>query len=256
MKLPRTIIMAFSTYSRIPMPRVRWSEDCRAWVLCAFPLIGVVLGAVLVLWLHLAHWLELGVQLRSAVAVALPLAVTGGIHMDGFCDTCDALASHQERERKLEILKDPHVGAFAVLGCVLYLLLDYALWCQVDWQGDLWTLALIPSLSRTLSGYGALTQPNARGGGMLAAFTGARAGRWRQRILLTLCAVLCLVIALFGLGWWAAAAALLTYLWYIHMARRTFGGLTGDLAGWFVQVCELACLAALVLGQRLWEVLA
>lgn len=94
--------------------------------------------------------------------------------MDGFCDTCDALASHQDRARKLEILKDSRVGAFAVLGCVSYLLLQYALWCQPGWEKeDLWVLALVPVLSRAMSGYGALTQPGARADGLLACLYGA-----------------------------------------------------------------------------------
>ena len=53
----------------------------------------------------------------------------------------------------------------------------------------------------------------------------------------------------------AVAAAILVYLWYIQMARREFGGLTGDLAGWFLQVCELGCLAAMVLAREIAEVL-
>ena len=156
MRYLRAVSMAFSMYSRLPMPWVRWSDDCRAWVLCAFPLVGAVLGLLLLAWSALADLLTLTPQLRAAGAVLLPLAYTGGIHMDGFCDTCDALASHQDRARKLEILKDSRVGAFAVLGCVSYLLLQYALWCQPGWEKeDLWVLALVPVLSRAMSGYGA-----------------------------------------------------------------------------------------------------
>ena len=178
MRYLRAVSMAFSMYSRLPMPWVRWSDDCRAWVLCAFPLVGAVLGLLLLAWSALADLLTLTPQLRAAGAVLLPLAYTGGIHMDGFCDTCDALASHQDRARKLEILKDSRVGAFAVLGCVSYLLLQYALWCQPGWEKeDLWVLALVPVLSRAMSGYGALTQPGARADGLLAAFTEQEQGR-------------------------------------------------------------------------------
>ena len=256
MRYLRAVSMAFSMYSRLPMPWVRWSDDCRAWVLCAFPLVGAVLGLFLLAWSALADLLTLTPQLRAAGAVLLPLAYTGGIHMDGFCDTCDALASHQDRARKLEILKDSRVGAFAVLGCVSYLLLQYALWCQPGWEKeDLWVLALVPVLSRAMSGYGALTQPGARADGLLAAFTEQEQGRGRQRFLLFLCALLALAIGMLGVGCAAVAAAILVYLWYIQMARREFGGLTGDLAGWFLQVCELGCLAAMVLAREMAEVL-
>ena len=256
MRYLRAVSMAFSMYSRLPMPWVRWSDDCRAWVLCAFPLVGAVLGLLLLAWSALADLLTLTPQLRAAGAVLLPLAYTGGIHMDGFCDTCDALASHQDRARKLEILKDSRVGAFAVLGCVSYLLLQYALWCQPGWEKeDLWALALVPVLSRATSGYGALTQPGATADGLQAAFTEQEQGRGRQRFWLFLCALLALAIGMLGVGCAAVAAAILVYLWYIQMARREFGGLTGDLAGWFLQVCELGCLAAMVLAREIAEVL-
>ena len=68
--------------------------------------------------------------LFAAAAACLPLLITGGIHMDGFMDTVDALASHQSRERKLEILKDSACGAFAVLYCGVYLLLSFALYYE------------------------------------------------------------------------------------------------------------------------------
>ena len=252
----QTIWVALSMYSRLPVPRAEWNSKNMRYALCALPLVGVFSGAFLWLWDWLCRALEPGEMLLGAGVVLLPILVTGGIHMDGFCDTCDALASHQDRARKLEILKDSRVGAFAVLGCVSYLLLQYALWCQPGWEKeDLWVLALVPVLSRAMSGYGALTQPGARADGLLAAFTEQEQGRGRQRFLLFLCALLALAIGMLGVGCAAVAAAILVYLWYIQMARREFGGLTGDLAGWFLQVCELGCLAAMVLAREIAEVL-
>ena len=66
------------------------------------------------------------------MAAALPLLVTGGIHADGFCDTVDALSSHAEREKMLEILKDSHCGAFAVIFFGLWLVLWLAGWAALD----------------------------------------------------------------------------------------------------------------------------
>ena len=56
----------------------------------------------------------------TVVGTAIPILITGGFHVDGFLDTCDALHSYQPRERKLEILKDSHIGAFAVIMLALY----------------------------------------------------------------------------------------------------------------------------------------
>ena len=252
----KSLIIAFAMYSKFPMPRVDWEKKALSWALCWFPLVGLAVGAVLWLWLALAGWLGFGAVFTAALALLLPIAVSGGIHLDGFCDTCDALSSHQSRERKLEIMADPHVGAFAVQGCGLLLLLTFGLWCQAErTDGGLWAaLLLVPVLSRGLSAFAALTLPNARGGGLLAAVTGERRrGRW-----LPLCgALLCAAgLAVLKPGYlWIGGAALLALWYYVKTAKREFGGTTGDLAGWFLQLCELACLAGLVLAQSLEGVL-
>ncbi|MCR4577063.1 MAG: adenosylcobinamide-GDP ribazoletransferase, partial [Clostridiales bacterium] len=119
----RSAVIAFSTYSRLPMPQVEWSEENRRYAMCFFPLVGMVIGGLIWLWLCACGWLELNALVKGAVGAVIPLLVTGGIHMDGFMDTTDALASWQPREKKLEILKDSHTGAFAVMGCAAYMLL-------------------------------------------------------------------------------------------------------------------------------------
>ncbi len=117
MRVIRSLCIAFSTYSRIPVPQVAWTDENRKYSMCFFPLIGAVIGLLLWGWLALCDALGFGALLRGAVGALLPILVTGGIHMDGFMDTSDALASWQSPEKRLEILKDSHVGAFAVLGC-------------------------------------------------------------------------------------------------------------------------------------------
>ena len=169
----KSLIIAFAMYSKVPMPRVDWEKKALAWALCFFPLVGAVIGTVLYGWMVLARYLGFGPLFFAAFALLIPIALNGGIHLDGFCDTCDALSSHQTRERKLEILKDSHTGAFAIICCGLYLLVFFACWCEVAAVGRATlVLALGPVLSRSLSGLFAVTLPNARGTGLLATFTG------------------------------------------------------------------------------------
>ena len=129
----QTIAVAFAMFSALPMPQFDWNEKNMRYALCAFPLVGVVCGAL---------WCVCGVLSLPAVARAagfclVPVWVTGGIHLDGYADTCDALSSYGDTAKKLEILKDPHCGAFAVIrlcsyfaayfalcGCVLFLFLS------------------------------------------------------------------------------------------------------------------------------------
>ena len=247
----RAIGMAFSLYSRIPMPRLNWESRSRALVLYAFPLVGLAVGGLEALALWLSRLLGLNGLLTGAILTAVPIWVTGGIHLDGFCDVWDARSSHQSRERKLEILKDSHVGAFAVIHCALLLLLTCGLWSQLAGAELRPALALLPVFSRFLSAFGALTLPNARGEGMLASVTEGERSPARWLLLLGSLCCAAAVGAGDGVFLLAPAAGYLTFARYVRTAKREFGGTTGDLSGWFLQRCEFCTLAGLVLAQRL-----
>ena len=250
----KSLIIAFAMYSKFPMPRVDWEKKALSWALCWFPLVGLAVGAVLWLWLALAGWLGFGAVFTAALALLLPIALSGGIHLDGFCDTCDALSSHQSRERKLEILKDSHTGAFAIICCGLYLLVFFAAWCEAAPAGGAaLALALGPAFSRSLSGLFAVTLPNARGTGLLATFTGPM-DAVKARGVLAAWAVLtggAMVAADVRTGLAALAGARRACVYDVVTARRQFGGVTGDLAGFFLQLCELGMVLCAAVGQRL-----
>ena len=111
-----SMLMAFSLYSRIPVPQAKWNDESMRWCICFLPLVGLVIGAAQWAAFALLTHFSFGPVLRGAVLAVLPILLSGGIHMDGFMDTCDAIHSYGSREKRLEILKDPHVGAFAVIG--------------------------------------------------------------------------------------------------------------------------------------------
>ena len=93
----KSLVIAFAMYSKLPMPRVEWDEKSLSRALWWFPAVGLAAGGLLWLWLRLSQLLGLSTVLCAAGALLLPVAVSGGIHLDGFCDTCDALSSHQSR---------------------------------------------------------------------------------------------------------------------------------------------------------------
>ena len=111
----RSAAMAFLMFSVIPMPRVEWKKENMRYMLCCLPLVGAVIAGVLYVWMLLSRELGFGRGLYAAGMTLLPVLLSGGIHLDGFCDTADALSSHAAPERKREILKDSHTGAFAIL---------------------------------------------------------------------------------------------------------------------------------------------
>ena len=122
-----SLVIAFSMYSKIPMPRVEWTEENRKYAICFFPLVGLVTGGLCYVWFLICGHLQAGTLLFSAGMAAIPLFLTGGIHVDGFMDTMDAMHSYLPREEKLRILKDSHIGAFSVI-CLLGYYLTYLGW--------------------------------------------------------------------------------------------------------------------------------
>ena len=257
--LGRSIIMAFSLFSIIPTPKVEWDERNMRYVLAAFPLVGVAEAVLLGVWLWLCAVLGFDRIIGALGVVLIPLVFTGGIHLDGFADTVDALSSHAEPARKREILKDPHIGAFAAIGVAAYLLaffaiatqLPYGLW-GLGFGNTVWAVLLIPVISRTMSGIVSLVVPGvgeaAEGGekpGLLAAF---RTSADTRGVLVVLAVILVIALDLAGMfvGWRYLIAvivvvALLT-LWLVSMFKRKFGGISGDLSGFYLQVIELALL--------------
>ncbi len=241
----QTIAVAFAMFSAIPVPQFDWNEKNMRYAMCAFPLIGAVCG---VLW-YLCGALPLPALVRAGGFCLIPVWVTGGIHLDGYADTCDALSSYGDREKKLEILKDPHCGAFAVIRLCSYFLAYFALCTAVQFTpriGLCWTLALV--LERAFSGLAIASFPLARNTGLAHTFASAADRKAVRSVLLVLAGLLCAALVLLG-GGALVLAALLVFWRYRVVSDRQFGGITGDLAGWFLQKAELWMLAALAACQ-------
>ena len=248
MRQVNSFLVAFSMYSRIPVPQPDWERSSMDYVMCYFPFVGTVIGALAWLCFQGGRLLGLSPLLLGAVLTALPLWISGGIHMDGYMDTRDALASCGDKEKKLAILKDSHTGAFAVMGCGLYLLLSFGAWCAVKPGQGLLCVCLGYTVSRTLSGLSVLCFPKAKKSGSYVTMFAKRASKGRAVLFLALLLVLEGVLLLWLGGWrggLSAAAAAAVFGWYYYMSRKQFGGITGDLAGYFVQLCELAVLLAM-----------
>jgi adenosylcobinamide-GDP ribazoletransferase len=239
--------IAFSMYSRLPSVQCDWSEENMKYVMCFFPWIGAVIGALCYGWNALALYLGLDGPLRTIILMLIPIMVSGGIHLDGLLDTADALSSWQTRERRLEILKDSHAGAFAIITCAVYFFLLYGVIDLV--RGELITVYVFTFvISRSLSAFSVVTFPKASAKGTVAGFSKSAQTRIIQAAAL-LYVLLCgtVMVALHPLlGGAALLGAVLTFAWYYRMAMKQFGGINGDLAGCFLSVCELVMPLAAV----------
>lgn len=252
----KSLISAFLMYSRIPMPQIEWKEENRRYALGLFPLIGAVIGGLLVLWRIICDRLAIGQLLFAVVAVFLPILITGGIHADGFCDVNDARASYADQEKRLSIMSDPHIGSFAVIRICIYLLLQTGLMSQLISVRQTLLIACGYVLSRSLSGFSAVTFKCAKRDGSLQSFV--KPSHRTVTVIMTciwaISAYCAMLICNYTQGIAAASASFLVFLYYRYIAYHDFGGITGDLCGWFLQLCEIWMLAAAVFANRIAEV--
>lgn len=245
--------IAISTYSIFPAPHPNWDERNMRRALLYLPAVGLLIGGVLLLWIAICRALRVDSVLFAATSAALSLLLTGGMHMDGFMDTVDAIGSRQPRERKLEIMKDSHCGAFAVLYCGIYLLVSFGLYHALYLSAALPAICIGFVLSRALAVVCALTMPNARGGGLLFTFSENSRGAGAIAVMCVI-SLLCLcgmAVVSKTAGIAAFSAALIALLIYRHTAMRQFGGATGDTTGFFIQLCELCMLIGAFAGGLL-----
>ena len=168
MTVLRGIAVAFSMYSRIPMPRFKWNEKDMRYHLIFFPLVGAVIGAIVYLWKVLCDHFSFNPILFTGVTVAIPLLITGGFHLDGFIDTSDAVSSYKEREERLSIMKDPHVGAFGVIRTIILVALYSAFVSSLQNEGAAFiAFSFSFFISRVFSALSVLLFKKAKADGMV-----------------------------------------------------------------------------------------
>jgi len=229
----------FLTIIPVPgVPSVRTSLLANATA--CFPLVGVLIGALLALVGLATNWLwDDGVR---AVAIVVTWGVvTAGLHLDGLSDTFDGVMSWRPRERKLEIMRDSRMGVMgalalaAILGLKAALLYTTSAWAPA--------LLLAPALGRWAMCYGLCRYPSARANG-LGATVQAQSEPTTLRGATMIAAVAALVIA----GPRGVVALALVWLVARALARwwaRDLGGLTGDTYGALCEIGEVVALAAL-----------
>jgi len=237
----KSFVSAISLYSKIPMPSLDYKEGEDRFSLCFFPVAGVILFGLCELLLYIGETLSINAYSVAIAFALLPILITGGIHVDGFVDVMDAVHCYGGIEKRHEILKDPHIGAFGVIK-----LLEVAgIWtvCLFSTDQKLYLLiALGFIVSRAMSGISLLTFPVAKETGMLA-FTKSHASKKACIVTLVLW-----VVASWALGFWLFGiiavfptfAEIICMLVYYFKSLKDFGGISGDTAGCFVVMSETA----------------
>ncbi len=229
---------AFSFLTVLPVAWLKPKGDrAPGYAFSFFPFVGMMIGLLASL---VAAIRFLPPDLTAFLTLAVWVVLSGGLHLDGFADSCDGLLATVGPERRLEIMKDPRAGSWAVIGVVLLLLGKWVTIGHVAFP----MLLLPPIAGRWAMTLAVALFPNARPGGIGAYFRN-RLGR-AQLIIAT---VIPLAAAL-ALGWRgvvALAASFVVMLLFGRWAsKRLGGGLTGDTYGAICELVELVCLILLV----------
>lgn len=207
----------------------------RTW----FPLVGLLLGVILA-GADLLMNGPFPLLLASALLTVALALMTRALHLDGFMDTCDALFGGFERERRLEILRDPHVGAFAVVGVISLLLIKFAAIAALPQMNRTAILILFPCLSRWAMLLVMERFPYVRSKGLGTMFFGTR-DKWP--LIGGLGITLSSAILLAGIPGVVLFAMASFIAWAVgSWAARLLGGLTGDVYGAVNEVSEASVL--------------
>jgi adenosylcobinamide-GDP ribazoletransferase len=235
----KQLLTAFNLLTTIPLPASKdWHEGDSGRASVWYPFVGLVLGALT--WLT---WMGTMRILPPLVAGILTLIVwvtlTGGLHLDGLADCCDGLLASTSIERRLEIMKDPRLGAFGGIGLILVLLLKAATLSTLTPNAS-FGIILAASLARWCI-LPAGTMPLARASGLGADFA---AGFHRWYIFVGAIIPLVLALALGTRGVISLLAGLFAAALVLWLAKSRIGGVTGDVFGLVVEVVEVVSLLA------------
>jgi adenosylcobinamide-GDP ribazoletransferase len=223
-----------------------------------FPVVGIIIGLILAG----AYWLLIHILPRevvSGILVVLSIVLSGGIHLEGFADTCDGIGGQKGTRARLRVMQDSHSGAFAIIGIAVLLLVKYGALNSIPDSLMMATLLIMPVVSRWMMVYGIFAYPYARPSGMGKIMKeGLGKGRFGVATAITVAAVIGFAgwtgISLFYLagpfvmtGAWLVTLSMAAYL------KGKFCGLTGDTYGAINEMAEVSALIIfLLLAYNHW----
>lgn len=223
----------------IPLPGRKISPREVGRSLAYFPAVGAIIGLIL-LGLNWVLGLLLPQALVNILLVVSLAIVSGGLHLDGFVDTCDGMVGHKTVRQRWRVMKDSRAGAFGIIGVCLLLLVKYVSLNSVPADWLVLTLLLMPALSRWAMVYAVFAYPYAKPSGLGKVFK--QEASLSVFLVATVIALAIAVIPaqLFGLvimlGVWIIVTAIAFYF------KGRFGGLTGDTYGAINEIAEVLVL--------------
>ena len=236
--------MCQSMFCSIPFPGNIWDEKARDKMLLFLPVVGLEMGVMWACLAWLAGVLNLPALVKGLILAVYPYLVTGFIHLDGYMDVTDAVKSYRSLERRREILKDSHVGAFAVIGIILLLLAQFAFMASVQENADFRILVFVPAVSRCCSSL-AVTA-------LKPMHTSQYADQKKPKShIVVLVAMTAVFVAagflLCGRCGFVLLSCLAGYGIALRKAYKSLEGMNGDISGYALSIAELCAVAVYAL---------
>ena len=241
-----SFLVVLSFISVIPVPKKFipvWNSHTLRYFCVMLPVAGILFSFLwLVFWYVLCRLVMLSDILRGFIMMLFTLALTGGLHIDGLMDTCDAIFSHRDRDTRLKILSDTHAGSFAVIGCVSILIARTILFSElISSHTDNLTLSFIPVYSRLGMSLLLCNMNFAKDSGLAVMLGSSRNKRDNIALVVMLLSFMALTLKIIPV-----IMIIFVFMWG-KLCMNIFGGVTGDLLGAFVELSEVIMLMGMVI---------
>ena len=246
MSLLRSFLICLSMYTTIPVPHIIWEEKNMKYIFYSLPLIGIILGLTEYLLYILSLYLGFSSVLYAALSVAVIVLLTGGIHLDGYADTIDAVFCHGDIEKRRQVLSDAHTGAFAVIYTILYFIVLFASFENMyDKNIPVFIFILVFTISRVLSLFLIALVPSSANKGLLYIFSSKE--NKKSLLIYAFSLSLVFVFLTYILISYKFMLILLLILVIISIIlikyiKKVFGGISGELAGFSICIYEISAL--------------
>ena len=247
----RPLLIAIQFLTRLPVPKgLLKQQDYQAEDLgksvVMYPVVGLLIGAILVAVVFgLEQFVpQLSRLVLAAIVLCLWVLLTGALHLDGLSDSADAwVGGYGDRDRTLEIMKDPYCGPAGVTVIVVFLLLKFALLSTVSIRA--WpTLLLAPVIARAAIPLLFMTTSYVRKDGIGASHA-SMLPRWPAGVAMTMVLAACFYLLHLQALWMLLAVAMV-FISLRYMMVQRLGGTTGDTAGALIEVLEVVVLFVMV----------
>lgn len=237
--------MTQSMFCSLPFPCKTWDEKCRPYMLLCLPIIGLEIGALWAAASVILRHFKVPVMIYGLVMCALPYLLTGFMHLDGYMDVVDAVCSWRDLERRREILKDSHVGSFAVVWCVCLILAGFAVFSSMSADTPYGIFLLIPVVSRCCSAMAIMSLKTMNTSQYAGSVSYSKGNKTAVTLMLILC--LCVGAAVWGKYCLALLGGLAGYGVALRKSYKSLQGMNGDISGFCICISELCAAAVLLL---------